>query len=300
MMFNDLNKLRLWGVYASVGTAGLLVVVKLVAYLMSDSVSVMVSLVDSVLDCLISLLTLAGVRYAQRPPDRTHRFGHGKAEPLVALAQGAFILGASFLLVWESIRRLIDPQPVGPNIPAIGIMAFSIIVTLLLLSWQKYVVRRTGSLAVAADSLHYSGDFIMNMSVIASLAVVEATGWWWLDSAFAFVVAIYWGGNGFSIGRKSFNVLMDREVSAEERQQIVTIVESHPACRGIHDLRTRTDGNIIFIEFHLELDGHLTLDAAHDITDEIEKSLMVAFPSASVIAHQEPAGLEDHRLDHSF
>ena len=300
-MFNDLNRLRLWGVYASIGTAGVLIIAKLIAYLWSDSVSVMVSLIDSALDCLISLLTLAGVRYAQRPPDHSHRYGHGKAEPLVALAQGAFILGASLLLVWESVRRLLDPQPVGPNIPAMGIMALSIVATLLLLSWQKFVVRKTGSLAVAADSLHYKGDFIMNLSVIISLAaVVEATGWWWLDSAFAFIVAIYWGGNGFGIGRQAFNVLMDREVSAEERTRILAMVEAHPACHSIHDLRTRTDGNTVFIEFHLELDGHLTLDAAHDITDEIEQNLLAAFPSASVSIHQEPAGLEDHRLDHQL
>lgn len=299
-MFNDLNRLRLWGVYASIGTAVTLLLAKLVAYILSDSVSVMVSLIDSALDGLISLLTLAGVRYAQRPPDHKHRYGHGKAEPLVALGQGAFILGATMLLMWESIHRLINPQPVGPNIPAIGIMIFSIVLTALLLMWQKYVVRKTGSLAVAADSLHYSGDFIMNLSVIAALSIVEYTGWWWLDSVFAFIVAVYWGWNGFGISRAAFNLLMDRELSLSDRNRIEAIVTAHTECRGIHDLRTRSDGTAIFIEFHLELDGHLTLDAAHDITDDIEKRLVGEFPSASVIIHQEPAGLDDVRLDHQL
>lgn len=299
-MFNDLNKLRLWGVYASISVAGILIIAKLAAYIWSDSVSVLVSLIDSALDCLISVLTLAGVRYAQRPPDRTHRFGHGKAEPLAALAQGAFIVGMSLLLVWESLKRLVYPEPVGPNMPAIGIMVLSIVLTLLLLAWQKYVVRRTGSLAVAADSLHYSGDFLMNLSVIVSLAVVEVTGWWWLDSAFAFVVAVFWGRNGFNIAHDSFNVLLDRELSTDERQRIFDIVGAHPACRGMHDLRTRTDGSAAFIEFHLELDGDLTLDAAHDITDTIEKNIQAAFPAASIIIHQEPAGLDDSRLDHQL
>mgnify|MGYP002026638403 CR=1 FL=1 len=281
--------------YAALAVAGLLIVIKTYAWLLSDSVAMLSSLVDSILDALASVINFVAVRHALTPADREHRFGHGKAEALAGLGQAAFIGGSAVFLLFQAGHRLIRPQPVDNGALAITVLVLSIMLTLALVLFQRYVVRQTGSLAISADQLHYKTDLLVNLGIIAGLAAVMGLGWHFVDPLVAAVVAGYILWSAFSIVRDSFDHLMDREFSDAERERVAAIAKTHAEVRDVHDLRTRSSGVQQFIQLHLELDGDLTLIQAHDIADEVEILIADAFPGAEVIIHQDPAGLdEDH------
>lgn len=283
--------------YASVAVALILIVVKLATYLTTQSVAILSSLIDSSVDALASIVTLLGVARALQPPDANHRFGHGKAEPLAALAQAAFVAGSALFLAYEAISRLITPTPVEQTTLGIAVMVFAILLTAALILFQMWVIRRTGSVAIDADSLHYRGDLFMNLAVIAALILTAETGSPYWDPIFALGIAAFLMWSGSRIVNTAMGVLMDRELGDADRRRIEQLVLAHPQARGLHDLRTRSMGVGQHTEFHLELDSHLTLSEAHDITDEIERTLRDAYPVSELTIHQEPAGLKDDRLD---
>jgi ferrous-iron efflux pump FieF len=285
-------RLRRLATYASVTTATLLIAAKLGAWLLTDSVAMLSSLADSTVDLMASVVTLYGVAHATRPPDKSHRYGHGKAEALAAMAQAAFITGSAGVLVYEAISRFVTPAPIRHGLYGVAVIAFAIAATLALLAFQRLVVRRTGSVAIAADSVHYRGDLLVNAAVIAAIGLGAWTGSPYWDPALALLIAGYLAFAAWQVGREALDVLMDRELSGDERHLIERTVMGHDATRGIHDLRTRNAGDRIFIELHLQLDGGMTLEAAHDIAHEVEELVRAQFPAAEVIVHQEPEGAE--------
>ncbi len=282
---------------ASVAVAGTLIVVKLGAWLLTDSVSILSSLLDSLMDVMASLVNLVAVHHALQPADREHRFGHGKAEPLAGLAQAAFITGSAVLLTIEAVSRLFQPQPVVYAEVGIGVMLFSIALTVGLVAFQRHVVRMTGSTAVGADALHYQTDVLVNGSVIVSLGLSKWLGWHLADPLFAIAIAAYLVRCAWRIAARALDVLMDREFPDEDRARIRDIVLSHSRVKGMHDLRTRSSGIQPFVQLHLELDGDLLLREAHEIADEVEAMIMEAFPGAEVIIHQDPEGLVEEQPD---
>jgi len=280
---------------ASVAVAAVLVAVKFAAWLMTDSVSLLSTLIDSLLDAAASLVNLLAVRQALMPADREHRFGHGKAEPLAALGQSAFVTGSAIFLVIEAGHRLYDPRPVLRGDVGIGVMIFAIAMTFALTRFQAHVVRKTGSIAIQADSLHYVGDLLVNGAVIVALVLASKFGLRYADPLFALGIAAYILHTAWKIARGSLDMLMDRELSDEERQRIARIVRGHPGVTGMHDLRTRTSGRMVFIQVHIEMDGALSLYRAHELADEVEALLLAEFPGAEVIIHQDPYGIEEPR-----
>lgn len=291
------ERLRRWATRASVSVACVLIAAKLVVYMLTGSVSLLSSLLDSITDAMASVVSLYGVMVATRPPDRQHRFGHGKAEPLAALAQAAFIGGAACLLAVEAVGRLWAPQPVTAEVAGVAVMAFSIVVTMGLLRFQRHVIRRTGSLAVGADSLHYAGDLLMNGAVITAIVLAAWTGWEWVDPVFALGIVCFLSRGAAIIARSALDSLMDRELPPDERRRILAIAAAHPGQRGVHDLRTRSDGVTSFAELHMEFDPMTPLRDAHAVTEEVESQLKDAFPELEVVIHQEPRGIADDRLD---
>jgi ferrous-iron efflux pump FieF len=283
--------------YASVGVALLLISAKLVAWVYTGSVAMLTSLVDSLLDGAASITTLVAVRHALVPADDEHRFGHGKAEALAGLAQGAFITGSVAFLLFESGQRLIEPHPVTHGAVGVAVMILSIAATFSLLLFQRFVVRRTGSIAVIADSLHYKTDLLTNIGVIAALLLAGDGKWAVVDPLVAIAIALYVLKGAFGIFREAFDHLMDREFPEELRARIREIVMRHPEARAMHDLRTRWSGNRPFIQFHLELDGAMPLLRAHSISDEIEQAIMRDFPGAEVMIHEDPEGVENRAPD---
>jgi len=282
--------------YASTATAATLITAKLVAWLWTDSVSILATLIDSTLDVAASLFNLLAVRHALSPADKEHRFGHGKAEALAGLAQAAFIAGSAGFLLLEAFIRFFHPQPVGVINIGIGVMIFSIIATLLLLAFQNHVIRQTNSTAIKADALHYRTDLLVNGSVIVAL-LLAAYGWSGFDSLFAIGIAIFILYSAWGISQESIADLMDRELPDEERQRIHDVVLSHKHVKGMHDLRTRRAGTTTFIQLHLELDDDLTLKRAHAISDAVEAMIRKAYPDSEIIIHEDPASLAEPRMD---
>lgn len=283
---------------ASLALACALTSMKLAAAVASGSIALLASLIDSLADLVASAITFLSVRISMQPPDRSHRYGHGKAESLSALAQAALIAGSAVFVLAEAGSTLANPRPLAAQAPAVLVMMFAILATLLLVAYQRRVVRLTGSQAIAADSVHYRADLATNLSVLLTLLAAGWLGWLWLDPVAGLAIAGYLMWSAWSIGKLAVKTLMDHELATAQRQRIAGIIRAHPAVRGLHDLRTREAGTTVFIELHIELDGAMTVHAAHDVTDALEAELGHAFPDAEIIIHQEPAGLEDRRLDH--
>lgn len=282
------ERLMRWATYAAVGLATVLISVKAAAWFATGSVVVLSSLIDSLLDGAASLINLFAVRHALTPADAEHRFGHGKVEPLAALGQAVFIGASSVFILLEAVDHLIAPKPVEHAWIGIGVMIFAIVSTFALLRFQTHVVRQSGSLAISADRLHYAGDLLMNGSVITSLVLSLWLDLPWTDPLFGIAIALYLMRTAFGIGRKSFDVLMDRELPDEDRLRITRIAAAHPEVKAVKDLRTRGSGPQIFIQFHTLLSPDLTLARAHAVADKIEADLLQAFPGAEILIHQEP------------
>jgi ferrous-iron efflux pump FieF len=289
------NRLRRLATYASVSVAALLIAVKFVAWLQTGSVAVLSSLVDSLLDAAASLMTLIAVRHAMSPADREHRFGHGKAEPIAVLGQSAFITGSALLLLAEAVRRLIWPVPVENPPAGIAVMVFSIAATIGLVLYQRHVVRRTGSIAITADELHYRSDLVLNLSVIAALALGSTLDLPILDPVFGAAIGIWIVWSAVRLARLSLFQLMDHELPDDEREKIRAVAQAHPEIAAVHDLRTRAAGPTAFIQLHIEMDGAMSLLRAHAISDEVEAKLREAYPNAEIIIHQDPEGIEEPR-----
>ena len=277
---------------ASVAVAGSLIALKAGAYVATDSVALLSSLIDSLLDLAASVVNMLAIRHALVPPDDEHRFGHGKAEPLAGLAQAAFIAGSAVLLFFEAARRLADPPPVSNTGVGVAVMVVSILASIGLVALQRHVIRRTGSVAVGADSLHYQSDLLLNGSVILSLL---ASRWFeapWLDPLFAIGIGLFILWSALQIIRLSVTQLMDRELPDEDRARIMAIATGHPDVTDAHDLRTRSAGPQAFVQIHIELDGAMPLRRAHAVADAVEAGIRAEFPHAEIIIHQDPAGLE--------
>jgi ferrous-iron efflux pump FieF len=289
----DRSRLMIWATIASVSIALILIAAKLVAWLLTGSVAVLSTLVDSLLDAGASIVTMFAVRTAVQPADQEHRFGHGKAEALAGLAQAAFIAGSGFFVIIESVKRLFEPTDIRQEWVGIGVMGLSILLTLILVGFQHYVIRRTKSVAISADALHYKGDLLINLSVVISLLGHLFWSVPYLDPIFALGIVGYLFWNAWKIMRESFDILMDRELPEADREKIKEIAMSHSAARSLHDLRSRRSGTDVFIQFHLELDPEMRLLEAHEIADEVEALVIQAFPGAEVIIHQDPEGLEE-------
>jgi ferrous-iron efflux pump FieF len=279
--------------FASISVAVFLVLLKFFAFLATDSISLLASLADSALDVIASGINLLAIHSALTPADREHRFGHGKAEPLAGLAQFAFIGGSAIFLVIEASQRFVTPWPVEHGAVGIAVMLVSIALTSALVAYQRYVTRRTNSLAVHADSAHYAGDLLTNLGVIVGIVLAAFFDMPLADPVIGLAVAAVLAWSAWGVFRGSYDQLMDRELPDDTRDRIKAIVRSHPEIVSLHDLRTRMAGAHIFMQLHIELDPRMSLTRAHEVSDEVEKQLCDAFPGAQVIIHQDPAGAEN-------
>ena len=277
---------------AAVGVAAILIVIKFVAWVMTDSVALLATLMDSALDLLASAINLLAVRHAITPADHDHRFGHNKAESIAGLAQAAVIGGSATFLLFQSVGRLLAQQPIEQQAIAVGVMAISIVLTIGLVLVQRHVIARTVSVAITADSLHYVGDIATNAAALLAVAVAGYLGWQWADPAGGLIVASVIAYSAWHIFKGAFDELMDRELSDDERHKIGEIVLAHREVRSFHDLRTRAAGGRVFIQFHIELDPEISLRRAHRISDEVEAEIRRLVPDADVIIRQDPEGAD--------
>ena len=251
------------------------------------------TLVDSVIDCAISLMMLFAVRLSLKPADEEHRYGHGKVEGIAALLQGAFLAGAGLFLTFEAFRRFLKPEELTDHAIAIAVAGMAIVFSLILVGVQKFALRRAPSLAIEADHAHYKTDILLNGSVIVALAIDVQGGPSWLDPAFALMIATYFLWSAWSISNKSLDMLMDRELPPSVRSKIESIVENFSEVHGMHDLRTRMSGMNMHISFDVELDPDLSLKKAHDIVRRLDHMILESYPNAEIIIHMDPIGDTD-------
>ncbi len=289
------NQLLRRATTASVSVALLLLLIKAYAWWISGSVSLLASLVDSAIDTLVSLINFMAVRYALQPADEEHRFGHGKAESLAGLAQSVFIMLSALFLLAQGVDHLLDPPPLQHLDSAITVMIISMLLTLCLVAYQRYVVARTRSVAIKADSLHYLSDLLTNAGIIVAL-VLSVFGWTKLDALLAIVIALYIGYTAIRIWSESIQLLLDRELPLEEQRKIENIALEHADVLGVHALRTRQSGATKIIQLHLELDGYMPLWRAHKVCDDVDQCIKTAYPGADVLIHQDPFRADPDRL----
>jgi ferrous-iron efflux pump FieF len=279
--------------YASLLVAIILLIIKAIAWYETGSVAMLGSLLDSLLDTAASTLNLIFLRQALLPADKHHRFGHGKAEPLGGIFQAMIIGGSAMFLVAESIRRIAEPSMPTNTGLGISIMLVSCVFVAALVLIQRYVVKRTGSMIVAADALHGFGDIIINLGAVAALFISTQFNAPIADPIIGIFLAGVLLRGAWLIGSQAIGQLMDIEFSQEERQYIRKLARQHPGVNDVHDLRTRRAGFSAFIQLHLEMDGTINLIDAHKIADEVEASIRQAFPESEVLIHQDPYGTEN-------
>ena len=291
------QKLRRFASIMALAVALTLVGVKAWAWLATGSISLLTSAADGLVDVVASLVTFLGVRYAGRPVDRGHRYGHGKAEAVAALVQALLLTGAAVGLGIESVQRLIVPQPLTDMGFGLWVIIASLIAASGLVALQTYVVKRTGSTAIAADRAHYVTDVAVNIAVLVALALERFLAWSRADAIGALAISCYMLWNARDMAVDALNQLLDRELDTSERERIRRAVLGCEGVQGVHDIRTRNGGDRVFVEFHVEVDGAMSVEQGHTIGDHAEDAVRSIFLAADVVAHLEPAGIDDRRLD---
>jgi len=277
--------------YASIAMALLLAGMKIWAVLKTDSTAMLGSLADTGLDLIASIATLVGVWVAAQPADREHRFGHGKAEALSAMFQVVLISLSACGLAFRGISQLIAGERVAAANEGIVVSLIAIAGTFVLLWWQRQVIRRTASLAIKTDNVHYKSDLFLNLGVIAALVLVRYLGIAGADPLFGLAIALWLGWGAWRASQEAIDHLMDKEWPDEKREQFLATLAKHPELRGVHDLRTRTSGAHDFVQFHAMVNGGMTVAEAHRVMDELEERIEREFPGVEVLIHPDPEGL---------
>lgn len=272
--------------YASVTVALIILIIKSFGLASTDSQSMLASLIDSLLDFSSSLINLIAVRFALLPPDENHRFGHEKFQDLAIFSQSIFFFASGIFTLLSSFKALyLKTIPTNTEYGTNAMYA-CIFFTLILVAYQSYVFKKTESKIVAADKLHYFSDFLSNIAVIISLHL--STSFRYIDSLTGIAISIYIMHGSYKLFREAIRNLADEEFTPLDREKILTLIKSFSEVKGVHDLKTRSAGNKPFIQFHLEIDGKLSLTEAHAISDKISAEIYKSFSNAEIIIHQDP------------
>ena len=280
---------------ASLLVASTLIVLKYYAWVATSSVSMLGSLADSLIDFLASIFVFIAITYSFLPADEKHRFGYGKSEGLAAFIQ-SLLIGISGIYVFiEAIKRLLNPSQINqPNI-AVWIILVSIVLTIALIMYQRYVVKKSQSVAIESDQYHYLTDTFINLSVLFSIVITGWTRFTFIDAVVGLLISGVVLYTAFILLKKSFKILLDQEIQSSHRDQIRKIALQHPKVLGFHDLRTRDTGQKYIIQFHLELDPNMTLLESHKITDEVTDNVLNVYPNSELIIHTDPLGIDEVR-----
>src|SRR5689334_17473941 len=286
-------KLTARAALASIAMAVILIAMKSYAALQTSSMAMLGSLADSALDLVASLIVLLGVRIAAAPADHEHRFGHGKAEALASLVQVNLISISAIFIGFRAVERLLSGAETGNAELGIGVSLVAMALTAALISYQRHVVRRTGSVAIGTDRLHYSSDLLLNGSVIVALGLDQFAGLPGADAVFGLLIALWLMWGAWSASSHAFDQLMDREWPDELRERFLAATKEYPELAGLHDLRTRTSGTHHFAQFHVWVPADWTVQEAHDRLDAVEEELQQRFPGTEILIHIDPEGQTD-------
>ncbi len=278
--------------YVSVSTALLITIAKAYGWLFTESQSMLASLIDSFLDISSSIINLIAIRLSLLPPDDNHRFGHEKFQDLAIFSQSMFFLASCLFTLFSSVKVLFFGSELSNSEFGANIMYLCILLTFSLVIFQSYVVKKTNSKIISADKLHYFSDLITNIAVVISLYL--SSSFWYIDGLAGIGISLYIMYASYSLFRESIRNLADEEFLPQDRDKVVSIASNYTSVKGIHELKTRYAASKPFIQFHLELDGNLTLYQSHEISDELMMALLEEFPEAEITIHQDPTGLEEN------
>ncbi|MGE5562589.1 MAG: cation diffusion facilitator family transporter [Bacillota bacterium] len=278
---------------ASIAMAVTLIALKTYAAVQTSSMAMLGSLADSSLDLVASLIVLLGVRIAAAPADYEHRFGHGKAEALAALVQVILITLSALFIGFRAVERLLSGAQTADAELGIGVSVVAMVLTVALISYQRHVVRRTGSLAIGTDRLHYSSDLLLNGSVIVALGLDQYARLTGADAVFGLLIALWLLWGAWSASGNALAQLMDREWPDELRERFLAAAKEYPELAGLHDLRTRSSGTHMFAQFHVWVPADWTVKEAHDRLDAVEEALQERFPGTEILIHVDPEGQTD-------
>ena len=280
---------------ASLLVASTLIVLKYYGWVTTTSVSLLASLADSLIDFLASVFVFVAISYSILPADAKHRFGYGKSEGLAAFVQSLFIGISGIYVCFEAIKRLLNPSQINQPSIAIWIILVSIVLTLTLVMYQKYVVKKSKSIAIESDRYHYLTDTYINLSVLFSIAITGWTRFVFIDALVGLLISGVILYTSVTLLKKSFKILLDQEIQSDDRDRIREIALDHPKVLGFHDLRTRDTGREYIIQFHLELDPNMSLLESHEITDEVTDNVLKLYPDSELIIHTDPLGIDEER-----
>ena len=280
---------------ASLLVASTLIVLKYYGWVATTSVSLLGSLADSLIDFLASIFVFVAISYSMLPADAKHRFGYDKSEGLAAFVQSLFIGISGIYVCFEAIKRLLNPSQINQPSIAIWIILVSIALTLALVMYQKYVVKKSKSIAIESDQYHYLTDTFINFSVLFSIVITGWTRFIFIDALVGLLISGVVLYTSVTLLKKSFKILLDQEIQSEDRDRIREIALDHPKVLGFHDLRTRDTGRKYIIQFHLELDPNMSLLESHEITDEVTDNVLKLYPDSELIIHTDPLGIDEER-----
>ena len=271
-------------------SAFFLAVSKLSVGIVTGSVAVIASAIDSLLDMVISIFNNIAVRVSESKPSSKFNYGKGKIEGLAALFEGLFISASGLYIIYEGIRKIVDHEPIKNIDFSIYIMLFSIAVTAMLVWFLAYVVKKTGHLVIKSDLLHYKTDLLTNSAVLISLIVVKLTGWYYIDFLLSIVIGIYIIKESSEIVKEGFEILLDVSLDFATVEKIKEIIKKEPLVLDYHCLRTRKAGNRNFVDVHLVLTPDMKLKLAHTIIESVEEKIRQIDPDKKWIIniHADP------------
>ncbi|HEY0384742.1 MAG TPA: cation diffusion facilitator family transporter [Pyrinomonadaceae bacterium] len=274
----------------SILAAAFLITLKTATGLLTGSISVWASLLDSAMDIFASTINLIAVRTASRPADEDHAYGHGKAESLAGLFQSLVIAASGVFLIWEAVQRIIRPHQTGYEWVGIITMLIATGVSVALVRRLRSVARATESPALHSDAMHYVTDIYTNASALLALVIIRLTNWQIADPLISIIIAIYILWSALHVAHESIDILMDRRLPFEVDEQVAEIVSRfrREGVLGFHDLRTRRSGSQKFIDLHLEVERDQRLQEAHDTTVRVLRAIEAEIPHTRVQIHTDP------------
>jgi len=281
--------------YASIGVALSLVLLKAWGWQETASVALLSSLADSILDVFASAITFWAVRYSLSPADSEHRFGHGQSEGLAALLPALIIASSGLYVCFEATSRIFSPQEITQPEIGLGVIIIATAATVALVGLQRYVGKKTGSVAISADAAHYQSDILINLGVGIAIILTSWTGFAIIDPLVGLLIAVVVLNSALGIANRSLQILLDHEIPLKDRQTIEAMALAHPDVRGFHDMKTRFGGNHYIVQFHLELEADITLLRTHEILDDVEEEVIQKYPGCEILIHADPLGLFELR-----
>jgi ferrous-iron efflux pump FieF len=278
----------------SVVTATALAIMKLVAGLLTGSLAVITSAVDSLLDILMSGVNFMAIRHAEQPPDECHPYGHGKFETLATVFQALVISASGLWICFEALQRLQSGRVVAKPLGGIAVLLVSLVASFLLTRYLRRVAKATDSSALQADALHYAMDVYTNLALLIGLVILFWFDLPWLDPVMSLLVAAYIIKAAMQLLRHGLRDVLDERLPDSVRSEIEQLIAAHRSeLFDYHNLRTRRAGSQKLIDFHLTVCKHLSVEEAHRITDHLETRIAEHLSGADVTIHVEPCQLPD-------